>query len=108
MAYQSEIEQIEREITERQEKLGLLRDREKALESNEPRAVAEFLHEKECNFNHTDMCGWGYESWEGNTPAGNPTKARWLKKAERFIKLAEGRGIPVGVALELRTVNLDK
>lgn len=107
MAYRKDIEQIEREIKEKEQVLLDLKAREEALEAGEPRTVAEFLHDTECGFNHTDMCGWGYETWEGTTPAGNSTKARWLKKAERFIKLAEGRGIPVGVALELRTAKLD-
>lgn len=30
---------------------------------NGDQALAEIWHEKHCHMNHTDMCGWGYESW---------------------------------------------
>jgi hypothetical protein len=47
--------------------------------------LADLLHEKTCRFNHTDYCGWHYESWE------NPgyAKKRFLEKANDMLNEAQ-------------------
>lgn len=44
--------------------------------------IAEILHARQCHSNHTDACGWHYESW--NNPGH--ARTRWLKKAEKTIE----------------------
>ena len=104
MAYQRQFEKMQADIEQQQQRLTELKLKEKSLAANEPRAVAEFLHEKECHWNHTDGCAWFYETWDGATGAGNSTRMEWLRKAEHLIKYAIEQDIPVNVALELRTM----
>ena len=47
--------------------------------------VAEKLHAKLCRANHTDMCGWGYESWDGKGYAHN----RYLQAAQDLLKVTD-------------------
>lgn len=104
MAYQQQIQKLEAEAKQRQKELEELRRKEEALKAGEPRAVAEFLHEKECHWNHTDGCGWLYETWEGAS-GDSSTRASWLRKAERLVEYATKNGVPINIALEIRTIN---
>ena len=47
------------------------------------RRIAEFLHEKLCLRNHTDGCGWYYESWD-NYQNGY-SKKRYFKMATELM-----------------------
>ena len=56
--YDKKIEELEKEIKELKKKkteFELMNDNER---------LAEILHSKLCRSNHTDGCGWYYESWE--------------------------------------------
>ena len=55
--------------------------------------LADAMHSIRCHWNHTDMCGYDYESWE----KPGSTRERWLKRAQGVID----RGIPVKVATEV-------
>ncbi len=75
------------EIAELQKKLDAAKA-EKAKVEAQPidQKVAEMLHKLQCHWNHTDGCGWEYETWDGVTPAGNSTRAGYLKKAHRLLR----------------------
>lgn len=68
---------------------------EQELESGSPIAVATELHKTLCTWNHTDGCGWEYESWE----RPGQTRQEWLNKAHAFIALAAKEGVPLPKAL---------
>jgi Holliday junction resolvasome RuvABC DNA-binding subunit len=44
--------------------------------------LAEILHEKQCHWNHTDGCGWHYESWNSM----GYSRQEYLKKAREILK----------------------
>ena len=47
--------------------------------------LADFLHEKLCNWNHIDGCGWEYSSWD--KPCD--TRMRYRAKAQSLMDYAE-------------------
>jgi len=50
------------------------------------RELAKLIHYKTCNCNHTDECGWEYESWEN--PSGEfSAKTRALSIAKNILKI---------------------
>ena len=44
--------------------------------------LAELLHSKQCHWNHTDGCGWYYESWD--KPGHSRTE--YLNTANNILK----------------------
>lgn len=68
-SYRKEIEKLEAE-----------QDRLDSLPAD--KRLAEQLHSAFCTWNHTDGCGWQYESW------ANPGRARtqWLKRAHAAME----------------------
>lgn len=43
--------------------------------------LAEAIHGKQCRWNHTDGCGWYYESWE----KGGHSRNSYLEKANKML-----------------------
>lgn len=60
--------------------------------------LATALHDLMCHFNHIDVCGWGYESWEKGRLL---TRGRWLERAEKFVHLCDEQGITPDQALAI-------
>lgn len=78
--------QIAQEIADTKHRLEVLEAERKALNALAPlQRLANIMHDSTCTWNHTDGCGWGYESWDGATPAGNSTRSRWLEKARQLV-----------------------
>lgn len=77
---------LDTEIANLQRKLDATKA-EKAKAEKQPidQRVAEVLHKIQCRWNHTDGCSWEYETWYGATPAGNSTRSRYLKKAQKLL-----------------------
>lgn len=76
------INTIDKEIAELEEKLAKLKLEKKVFEGlSEPEYLAEMLHEKQCRWNHTDGCGWFYESWAQPGHSRN----EYLKKAKGML-----------------------
>lgn len=74
--YDEEISKLEKELKDlKQEKL------EYDLLSNDKK-LAIAIHSVQCTWNHTDGCGWYYESWD------NPSysKKRYLEKANNMLE----------------------
>jgi hypothetical protein len=70
------------------------------------RDIAELLHARDCSANHTDQCGWTYESWEPTNGVQPWTKTRYLALARWFIQICEMNKISLHAALKLRITKL--
>lgn len=72
-----------KQITELEEKLARLKSEQEEYDLlSEDKKLAEFIHQQTSRFNHTDGCGWFYESWR--QPSG--TRAGYLKKAQNILQ----------------------
>ncbi len=49
----------------------------------EAQELAEALHAHLCSANHTDQCGWTYDTWENQKPHSD--RPRWLKRAQALM-----------------------
>lgn len=83
---------INKEITEAQEKLDELQKEKDRLDMMpEDQRLAEHLHEMKCTWNHTDGCSWHYEK-NYNTDRFDWTgyaHQEWLRKANNLLNLAD-------------------
>lgn len=76
MDYTEKIKDLEKELAD-------LKKRQKIEESLPPdKKLAELLHERLCILNHTDGCGWEYESWDN---IGYSRKS-YLDQAKKILK----------------------
>lgn len=48
--------------------------------------LAEALHDTLCTLNHTDMCGWYYEQYNGVADWNGYAHGRYLVKADKLMK----------------------
>lgn len=99
---------LECKITALQDELEDLR-RQKAIEDAEnerltpEQKLAVVMHEVMCHHNHTDGCGWYYETknrqhrWEGKGGAHD----RWLGRAIKLSAFCRGEHIAPSHALEI-------
>jgi hypothetical protein len=95
------LNELHKQINEAQAKVRELEQHRDALEANDPRAIAEYLHSLKCHLHHEDQCSWFYETWDGSTPAGNSERGRWLAKAEIVIAEARKRKMSPAELIEL-------
>ena len=94
-------EQIRQRRSELESELAQLQADEQRLAMLTPvQRVADMLHDYECRSNHTDQCGYGYDSWD------NPGQTRqgYLHRARTFYDLVND-GHP---DIEERCINLLK
>ena len=78
-----DIETLDKEIQELQEKIEELNQEKTEIEElPEEAVVAEYLHDELCNHNHEDGCGWFYESWK----VPGRAKSRYLSKANQLMR----------------------
>lgn len=96
-----QIEKLEKEISDKSESLTNLKAKKLRLEEGQPQAVADVLHEGLCRMNHTDGCGYEYESWSNVTNTSAGSKVRWLSKARKVIDFAEENKVPVKTLTDL-------
>lgn len=72
-----------KKIAELENQLGILKKEQAEFDAlPEVNRLAEIIHKKTCRFNHTDGCGWEYESW---SKVGT-TRLSYVKKAEAILK----------------------
>lgn len=88
-------------LDEREKKLEAeleqLRKDKEAATNTTPEVLAVFLHEKYCRHNHTDGCGWHYETstkadvvthnWNGDS------HKRWLATTKGLLEFEAKHGI---------------
>jgi hypothetical protein len=80
------ISKIDQKIADLQRDIEhLIAEKEKYVGLSLSQRIAEVIHEKTCNYNHTDGCGWYYGSWK------NPRDEhiRYHNKAIFLLKLIE-------------------
>jgi len=51
---------------------------------SEEQRLAETIHSKMCHWNHTDGCGWFYDSW--SDMHSNSSKIQYLNKAKAILQ----------------------
>ncbi len=89
MKIKEELSEIADRTKKLQKKLRLAEKDERIERQRKFRPVAEKAHDLLCAYNHTDKCGWGYETnrenpdaaWEGNDEYG--PRQSWLKRCEK-------------------------
>ena len=98
----STVTKLTTEITRRQEELTKLQAQLEQLKS-EPYEyqLARELHDKLCRWNHTDGCGWYYETKDGTEIWTGHAHDTYLAKARKLIHKCEKSKITVDLALEI-------
>lgn len=72
-----------KKIAELEKQLETLKKEQAEFDSlSEANRLAEIIHKKTCRSNHTDACGWEYESWSKI----GATRLSYVKKAEAILK----------------------
>ena len=79
MIHSKKIKELEEEISK------LKAEQAELMVLPENKQLAEALHKKLCRWNHTDGCGWFYESWEKPGFSRND----WLNKAREVLKVTD-------------------
>lgn len=73
---------IDEQIIELKSQINVLELQKRKLEIlPNTKKLAEIIHDKRCRWNHTDGCGWFYESWENI----GYSRQEYLKKADEVI-----------------------
>lgn len=82
------------EIERREKELEELKKKQAALEA-EPadQQLARYLHDMMCKSNHTDGCGWYYETNNGVDDWLGRAHASYLTKANRLLSVAKSPGL---------------
>lgn len=70
------LEELKQQVKDQEKKIAEFKSM-----SNDKK-LAEILHEKQCHWNHTDGCGWFYESWSNIGASRQP----YLDKARAILK----------------------
>jgi hypothetical protein len=73
--------------------------------SDDMKELATVLHQTTCHFNHTDQCGWFYETKESDRGEFNWegwTHKRYLEKAEKLYSRVPQR--PPAIIAVLRAL----
>jgi hypothetical protein len=79
----SKFRDIDKEIKEAEEKLAGLKAEKNRFEGlTDEQQLAELIHDTQCRWNHTDGCGWYYESWD--KPGYSRTE--YVEKARNILK----------------------
>lgn len=71
----------------RQELAELEAEEQRLLSLSDDARLAEELHAMQCNWNHTDGCGWFYEVHKSVVDWHGHSHARWLHKAREVMKV---------------------
>lgn len=78
------------EIAELEAKIAELQEAKAEYEAQSPAMqLAEVLHDTQCHHNHTDQCGWMYETGVNRWNTGYAHK-RYLEKAAQALLLLPG------------------
>jgi len=82
-----ELVDFDEEIAKHKAEIADLQKRKVEFEKNSPdMQLAIYLHSKGCHHNHTDQCGWYYETGEGNDNWNGYEHARYLEIARNMLR----------------------
>ena len=73
------IKKLEEEAEQSRERINKIKSMSIDVE------LAELLHEKLCRSDHTDHCGWYYDSWSGMGVERN----NYLEKSRNILKIVD-------------------
>ena len=77
------------EIRQLEEKLTRLKLEQTAFDAKtEDQRLADILHSKLCKLNHTDRCGWCYESWD-EPLVKHSVRQTYLDKARKLLAIID-------------------
>lgn len=77
---------IDKKIEDLQKQIEKLKEEKSSLEAMpDEQRLAEALHKKLCHLNHTDCCGWDYESWNNIGFSRNI----YLQKAKTVLTITD-------------------
>jgi uncharacterized Fe-S cluster-containing MiaB family protein len=91
----------------RQELDALLVEKKKLEAMPQDYALAIFLHDLLCTWNHTDGCGWFYEFIDKEHNWSGHTHGRYLGQARKVIHECKKRNIQVEAAIEFYNIIRD-
>lgn len=78
-----DIQNAKEEVRKAQEKLTRLEQDKRKFEGlSDEQRLAELIHDSQCRWNHTDGCGWFYESWDKPGYSRN----EYVEKARNVLK----------------------
>ena len=77
-----DIQNAKDELRKAQEKLAKLEQDKKKFEGlSDEQRFGELIHVSQCRWNHTDGCGWYYESWDKH----GYSRGEYLDKAIKIL-----------------------
>lgn len=86
----NELEEMERKLrtqmNEVAEKVRAAKAEKRSMEKDALKPLTIKAHGILCGYNHTDGCGWGYESHNGIHDWEAQTHARWLEHVEKWLE----------------------
>jgi hypothetical protein len=94
-----EIDKRQKEIISLSKELSEVLEYENGLRNGDARAIAEYMHDRQCRENHTDSCDWYYGSWTSEPLSY--ARQEYLDKAGKFISIAQSKNIPTSEFLDL-------
>jgi hypothetical protein len=96
------VTEIKKEIAKQKSELEKLQHQLDVAKSESPEIqLAKQLHNMVCSWNHTDGCGWYYESKNGVEDWNGHAHGEYLKRARILIHRCEKENISVDTAIEL-------
>jgi hypothetical protein len=94
-----EIIKIDQQIAGLKANIEKLERQRFSIENGDIYAIADILHGRHCSANHTDNCGYNYETWGTFKKEGSSRRKIFYEKAEKLIKLSKETGISIKQAL---------
>lgn len=84
------VEEVDAAIREEESRIQKLKtQRERLLSLPEDKQLAEFLHQRKCHSDHTEVCGWFYEIQDKEHNWKGYAHADYLKKARKILKVVD-------------------
>lgn len=85
------INNIDNEILEVENRLNLLKEEKKRIENMDPdKRLAEVMHNKFCHSNHIDGCSWEYFDSSKHAWESDYTRNDYLQKARKLLRHLNG------------------
>lgn len=67
--------------------------------------LAEYYHERECPYNHTDGCGWFWENGADYPPDRKLEHARWEKRVPALVERDRKNAVEIELILGRQSEN---